>query len=143
MPSSHDVDGVFPLRDEIEDFAGKQRRFLITCYSTPVGYTVRAEEEGTDGCGYEFRSYSETTPSAALGRVREKMRRALATRHITAGPGGYEMTHDMVRGRITWDSEQDVGLVVDGILLNLEQFGSILGSHEGWGFELRLVDPLE
>ncbi len=113
------VDDDFPLREEVEDFGGRRRRFVITCHTTPVGFTLRAEEEGAQGDGYVFGAYSETTTGAALWRLREKMYRALATRHITGAEGEYHATHDVVRGRITWDSEQGVALlVVDGIPLN-------------------------
>ncbi len=138
-----DVDDVFPLREHAEDFAGRRRSFVITCHSTPVGFTVRAEEEGAGGAGYAFGAYSETTCAAALGRLREKMYRALATRHIRGAQGKYDTTHDTVRGRITCDSERGIALVVDGISLSLGDFASILASHEGWDFELRLRDSLE
>jgi hypothetical protein len=73
----------FPILEIAEDFAGKQRKFVINCHEGGFGYTVRASEEGKDGLGYQFAAYSETTPYAALGRVREKLSRGLATRHIT------------------------------------------------------------
>lgn len=132
----------FPLRDEVEDFSGRRRCFEITCHPTPVGFSLRAEEIGANGAGYEFRAYSETTPSAALGRLREKMHRELATRHLAGSPGDYHMTHDKLKGRIAWDSENGLALVVDGITLSLEEFASLLESHEGWNFELRITDSL-
>jgi hypothetical protein len=104
---------------------------------------VRAEEEGDDGVGYEFGAYSETTPSAALGRLREKLYRGLATRHIAGVQGDYRMTHDKLRGRITWDSEHGLVLVVDGIPLSLDDFSSILASHEGWDFVMQITDSLK
>ena len=73
----------FPIRESVEDFAGKQRTFVIDCHEGGLGYTVRASEEGKDGRGYQFASYSEIDPYSALGRVRQKMSRGLATRHIT------------------------------------------------------------
>jgi len=133
----------FPLTDEVEDYSGRTRTFIIDCHEVPLGFTVHAQEEGKDGLGYEFAAYSETSPYAALGRVRRKMHRALATRHITRLDNGYSMLHDEVRGRITWDQETGVALIVDGIRLSLEDLGSILSSHEGWSFELKIVDSLE
>ena len=70
----------FPIHETAEDFSGRQRSFVIQCHEGDLGYTVRASEEGTDGLGYEFAAYSETSPYSALGRVREKMYRRLATR---------------------------------------------------------------
>jgi hypothetical protein len=143
MKRQFEVVDPFPLRDEVEDFSGRRRCFEITCHRTPVGFSLRAAEIGASDAGYEFRAYSETTPSAALGRLRNKMYRELATRHLAGSSGDYHMTHDKLRGRITWDSENGVALVVDGVALSLEEFASLLGSYEGWNFELRITDSLE
>lgn len=136
-------DADFPMREEVEDYAGRVRAFVITCHETGLGFTVRAEEEGGRRTGYEFAAYSETSPYSALGRLRQKMYRALATRHITGSPGGYRMLHDRLSGRITSDGEGGVVLVVDGIPLGVDDLASILASHEGWGFEMQIVDALE
>ena len=133
----------FPLQEEVEDFSGKIRKFVIDCHETALGYTVRAREQNTEGTGYQFSAYSETSPYSALGRVRQKMFRGLATRHITGRRGRYRMLHESLRGRITSDDDGGVLLVVDGIALNLQEIGTILGSHEGWDFELQIVDGLE
>ena len=114
----------FPIREEFEDFSGKQRTFLITCHEGGLGFTVRASEEGTDHLGYETR-------------------RGLATRHITDATGDYRMLHDGLRGRITSDGDGGVVLVVDGIPLGIEDLESFLRTHEGWEFGMRIVDALE
>lgn len=131
----------FPLREDVEDFSGKARTFLIDCHETALGFTVRAQEQCVEN-GYEFAAYSETSPYSALGRVRQKMYRELATRHITGAPGGYRMLHDSLSGRITSDDDGGVLLVVDGVPLSLEEIGSILVSREGWSFELQITDSL-
>jgi hypothetical protein len=133
----------FPMREVVEDYAGRERVFVITCHEGGLGFTVRATEEGRGGTGYEFAAYSETSPYSALGRVRDKMRRGLATRHITGAPGDYLMTHDQLRGRISSDREAGVFLVVDGIPLTMEDVAQVLSTHEGWAFALSLVDALE
>jgi hypothetical protein len=133
----------FPIRESVEDFAGKQRKFVINCHEGGLGYTVRASEEGKEGLGYEFAAYSETSPYSALGRVREKMSRGLATRYTTTSHGDRRMLHDRLKGRITSGGEGHVALVVDGIPLAIEDMESFLASHEGWEFELRIVDALE
>ena len=130
----------FPIREEFEDFSGKMRTFIIDCHETPLGYTVRAREEKSRGEGYEFGAYSETTPYSALGRLRDKARRSLATRHLSAGR---EMLHDTLAGRITSDSDQGVLLVVDGIAVSMEELARFLRTLEGWEFELKIKDPLE
>jgi hypothetical protein len=133
----------FPIREEYEDFAGRNRMFVITCDEVGLGFTVRATEERTDRMGYEFVSFSDTTPYRALGRVREKAYRGLATRHITAANGTYQMLHDELRGRITSDGDGGVVLVVDGIPLGIEELESMLRSREGWEFRMSIVDALK
>ena len=133
----------FPMREEVEDYAGRTRSFVINCHEGGLGFTVRAEEEGRRGAGYQFASYSETSPYNALGRLRQKMYRGVATRHITGSIGGYHMLHDKLSGRITSDGKGGVVLVVDGIPFGIENLASMLLTHEGWGFELQIVDALE
>lgn len=130
----------FPLQDEVEDFSGTIRSFVITCHVGGLGYTVRAVEEGTDGFGYEFSAYSETSPYSALGRLRKNMHRALSTRHITRSDGYTNMLHDSLRGRITVDDTGDPILVVDGIPLDMDELAFILQGLEGWEFKLTIID---
>lgn len=133
----------FPILEEVEDYTGRCRRFVVTCHDVGLGFTVRAHEEGREGNGYQFAAYSETTPYSALGRLRQKIHRALATRHITASSGSYQMLHDRLRGRITSDGKGGVVLIVDGIPLSMDALTSILLTYEGWDFELQIVDALE
>jgi hypothetical protein len=39
----------FPMREEVEDYAGRMRVFIINCSEGAHGFTVRAEEEGRSG----------------------------------------------------------------------------------------------
>jgi hypothetical protein len=71
------------------------------------------------------------------------MYRGVATRHITGLPGAYQMLHENLSCRITSDGHGDVLLVVDGIAFGIDNLESILLTHDGWGFELLIVDPLE
>ena len=136
-------DADFPIREEVEDYAGRMRSFVINCHEGGLGFTVRAEEEGHRGAGYQFAAYSETSPYSALGRLRQKMHRGVATRHITRSPGAYQMLHDKLSGRITTDGNGGVVLVVDGLAFGVENLASMLLTHEGWSFELQIVDALE
>lgn len=140
---NHSWQDDFPLREEVEDFSGKARTFVISCHESALGFTVQAEEPEVEGAGYEFCAYSETSPYSALGRLRHKMYRALATRHITGSAGNYRMLHDSLSGRITSDGEGGILLVVDGIPLSIDELESILASHEGWNFELQITDALD
>jgi hypothetical protein len=133
----------FPIREEVEDSGGHQRVFVIDCHRGELGYTVRATEEAKDGLGYQFAAYSETSPFSALGRVRRKMYRALATRHLSFAGGAGRMLHDRLEGRITSNGNGRAVVVVDGIPLGMDEVESLLRSHEGWSFSLRIVDSLE
>jgi hypothetical protein len=77
------------MREEAEDSAGRMRSFVIDCHEGGLGFTVRAVEEGREGMGYEFAAFSETSPYSALGRVRQKMHRGSAMRHVTGSPGDF------------------------------------------------------
>ncbi len=133
----------FPMREEVEHFSGKTRVFSIDCHQGHLGYTLHAREEGVENGGYEFGAYSETSPYSALGQLRVKMRRALATRHISGKAGKHNMLHDRMRGHIEWSQERGVSLVVDGTTLGIDELAVILGSYEGWTFDLRIKDSLE
>ncbi len=132
----------FPIHEEAEDFAGRKRSFVIDCHQGPLGYTVRASEAGKNGLGFEFASYSETSPYAALGRVRSKMARGLARRHLSSAKGPAEMLHDSIDGRIS-SRDGEVVVVVDGVPLDIDDLARFLAVREGWGFELRITDSLE
>jgi hypothetical protein len=136
-------EGDFPIDEEVEDCCGSLRRFCISCYPVGLGYTIVAVEEGVKGVGYEFRAYSETSPYSALGRVREKIRRSLARRDISRTSGAPELLHDRMRGRITSCEQKGLQLVVDGQALDVADLTRILSMHEGWEFELRILDALD
>jgi hypothetical protein len=71
------------------------------------------------------------------------MRRSLATRHLSGSGGARDMLHDTLRGRITSDGDRGVLLVVDGKPLDTDDLAAILGSYEGWEFELCIKSALE
>lgn len=131
----------FPIYESVEDAFGRHRSFVITYEALGLGYQVEAKEEGKKGLGYEFSSFSETSPYNALGSLREKMYRTLSMRHITKGGSGYQMMYNMLRGRITRSHDKGLVLVVDGIPLDLEDLRQIFESQEGWQFRLEIADP--
>jgi hypothetical protein len=139
----NDWQDTFPIHDEVEDCCGTTRRFCISCYPAGLGYTLMAAEEGAIDQGYQFRAYSETSPSSALFRIREKMRRVLSRRDLSMSSALPELLHDRMRGRITSCDEGDVLLVVDGRAVDMGDLARILASYEGWEFELRIRDALE
>jgi hypothetical protein len=52
------------------------------------------------------------------------------------------MFHDSLDGRIS-SRDGEVVVVVDGIALGIEDLERFLAAREGWGFEMRITDPLE
>src|SRR3981081_3725856 len=81
---------------------------------------------------------------ALMGQLVERMRRALALRHLKYDKQfGWTVADFLARGRITWDDEQDGRvplLVMDGQEIHWEQFGRMLMSFEGWQFKLEIYD---
>jgi hypothetical protein len=137
-----DLNSHFPMHETFEDFSGQERAFTIDCYFNGIGFTVRAREKVQGTSGYEFEVYSETSWPNALGRLRRKMRRELATRYLSS-KGSHALLHDTMRGRIGFDGSSGVTLVVDGIGVGLSELGSMLSTFEGYEFELKILDSLE
>ena len=96
--------------------------------------------------GYQFQVIGEPEDDllALLGRLIEKMRRALALRHIEDGTLGLQITDSMiVRGKIESDLDEDDRLpllVIDGREVSWAEFGRMLMTFEGWQFKLEIAD---
>jgi hypothetical protein len=128
----------FPTTDEYVDFAGQRRRFKITLHELPLGYSVDAVEEVEGDDHYEFRAFSPTSPFHALYDLRKKIPKLLSTRHLVKKDGRLSTTYDRLRGRIACG-----GVVVDGIFLTFEQLADLVQTHEGFQFDLKLVDSCD
>lgn len=139
---SNDPDKDFPISETIYDHSGSPRRFTIEFRHVGLGYSLTARENTGAEIGYEFSSFDATSPYLALGALRAKMHRALATRHLVPSEHGLTMLHDRLIGRIEFAKEAEGHVfVVDGIPLSLEDIGRFAATHEGWQFSLRFVDP--
>ena len=135
-----DPDKDFPIRQAFTDCAGQTRHFVISYFPASLGFGVQAEEEGKEGQGFFFREFDAASPYLALGRIRGRIEKALATRHIEQRePGNFQTTHRTVRGRIT-SSDGEVGFVIDGQLRTLRQFGKMVETFEGFEFRLDIQD---
>ena len=135
----NDPNADFPIQETAEDFAGRKRQFEISMHELGLGFMVQADEVGADGLGYEFSAFDQASPYLALGKLRAKMQRTLATRHLTKAEFGFFPSHDTLRGRITSDDGEAV-FVIDGTPLSLAQFGQLVATHEGFDFTLRFLD---
>lgn len=138
----NDPDQDFPIQETVNDFAGKERHFEIKYHDAGLGFIVDAYEK-VKGEGYHFSAFDTTSPYIALGKLRDKMRRRLSTRHIYKEKGRYYPSHDTIRGRITSSDGSDVIFVVDGIPLSLQQLGKMANMYEGWEFTFRFIDHAE
>jgi len=94
--------------------------------------------------GYRFQLIGEPDDDVfvLLGRLIEKMRRALTVRHIDFRER--RIIDSTVRGRIKRDEARDGHLplvVVDGKEVSWNELGRMLMSMEGWQFRLDIADP--
>lgn len=135
---------------EMHDAAGERHEFHFRVRLLGDRVALEAVElrDGTPG-GYEFQALGDPEGDlfALMGQLVERMRRALALRHLKYEKQfGWTIADFLVRGRITWDDEEDGHvplLVIDGREINWEQFGRMLMSFEGWQFKLEIRDRSE
>jgi hypothetical protein len=84
---------------------------------------------------------------ALLGRLIDKIRRALSLRHIVEGDLGPQIADNgLVRGTIEWDEARDgqVPLVIiDGRDITWDELGRMMMTYEGWQFKLEIRDQSE
>lgn len=104
------------------------------------------ELRGEIRAGYRFQliGAADDDVFVMLGRLIEKMRRALSVRHIDFHE--HRIIGGTVRGHIEWDESQAGRLplvVVDGRELSWGELGQMLMSMEGWQFRLDIADPSE
>jgi hypothetical protein len=100
------------------------------------------------GFRFQLLGNSQSDPFELLGNLVQKIKRALATRHLAEHGCNLEIAGTIVRGRIEWDSGQEGGesgrvpcVVVDGRRIDWNDFGAMLMAFEGWQFRVELVDP--
>jgi acid stress-induced BolA-like protein IbaG/YrbA len=86
---------------------------------------------------------------ALLGRMVERIRKALSVKHINdAGDGhGFQIIDLTVRAKIECGNSEDDDyapcFVIDGKEVSLQEFGHMLSSFEGWQFKLEIFDRSE
>ena len=54
----------FPIREEIEDYAGRMRSFVINCHEGGLGFTVRAEEKAVAALATSSQPTVRPAPTA-------------------------------------------------------------------------------
>jgi len=135
---------------QMRDVAGEPHEFHFRVHL--LGHQVSLEafelKDGEPG-GYQFQMLAdpETDLFALMAQLIERMQRALAVRHLEHEKQfGWTIADFRVRGRITWDDEEDGRvplLVIDGREVTWEEFGRMLMSFEGWQFKLDIRDRSE
>jgi hypothetical protein len=146
----HGLDDFENIRLEpvgLRDCAGVEHRFHFQTRLLGGIVSLEAFElhEGNPA-GYKFQLIGDPEDElfALLGKLIQRIRKALSIRHIEDGDHGLQIINEMVRGRIEWDPDEDGRVplvVVDGREISWEEFGQILMSHEGSQFKLQIFDP--
>lgn len=134
----------------LADCLGKFHEFQFRVRLFGFGVAIDAFElcNGDPG-GYFFQIIGEPEIDllVLLGRLLEKMRRALSIKHLKDGDFGLQIADDgVVLGRIESDDAHDGRLpmlVIDGREIDWNQFGRMLISHEGAQFKLSIADKSE
>jgi hypothetical protein len=99
--------------------------------------------------GYQFQVIAEPEEDQLelLGRLIEKLRRALAVKHIADSEHGMQIAEPLVvRGLIDWNSDQGgitPLLVIDGREVSWNEFGRMISGFEGFQFKLEIRDKSE
>jgi hypothetical protein len=98
--------------------------------------------------GYQFQILGDPDEEilSLLARLIERMRRALAVKHLKNGKYGLQIADQTVRGRIGSDKESGVRtpmLTIDGQEISWEEFGRMLMTFEGWQFRMEIADRSE
>ena len=135
----------------LPDSTGQAHEFHFRTNLFGPGMAIDAFEL-RDGqrAGYSFQIIGDPQEDLLVlfGRLIEKMRRALALKHLVRGEGGQLRIADyfVVRARIGWD-EAEQGrtpmLVIDGREIDWDEFGRMLMTFEGWQFKLNIADKSE
>jgi hypothetical protein len=132
------------------DSTGEVHEFHFRTHLFGTGVALDAFEL-CDGhpAGYDFQIIGDPEEDllVLLGRLIEKMRRALSTKHLADGEHGLQISAErVVRGRVEWDDARNGGvplLIIDGREIGWNEFGRMLMSFEGWQFKLTIRDKSE
>jgi hypothetical protein len=135
---------------ELADCTGEAHVFHFRTRLFGPGVSIDAFEL-RDGhpAGYEFQIIGDPQEDqlALLGRLIEKIRRALSIKHLKDGELGLQIADRLaVQGRIEWHAAEDGRvplLVVDGREITWEEFGRMMLTCEGWQFRLEIRDKSE
>lgn len=136
---------------EMKDAAGQTHRFHFCAriLGERISLAAFELEDGVPN-GYQFQILGDPEGDmfALMARLVERMRRALAQRHLECDgeSARLQIAEFLVRGRFEWDEQEDGHLpllVIDGRKVTWQEFGRMLMTYEGWQFKLEIKDPSE
>ncbi|MGH7107260.1 MAG: DUF7713 domain-containing protein [Acetobacteraceae bacterium] len=107
---------------------------------------LELRDDTSEGYQFQIIDDAEADLFGLMGQLVERMRRALAQRHLEEDGGQLQIADFVARGRITCDLEQDGRvpvMVIDGREITWEEFGRMLMTFEGWQFKLEIHDRSE
>jgi hypothetical protein len=137
----------------LKDASGMSHEFHFTTRHGGAHLAVEAfEVEDGHPAGYQFQVLGdpEEEPLAIFLQLFERMRRALARRHIENGDLGSQIAKSgegwVLRGQIDWDEDEDgrvPRLVVDGNSYTWDEIGRMLMAFEGFQVKMEVHDKSE
>ena len=130
---------------------GRSHVFHVRRRLCPTGQVLETFEVKRGApTGYQFAILGDFTedPMELLAGLYERMRRAVARKHLEKSDYGTHLTSTgPIRGRISSDYRREPEplpvIVIDGREFSWEQFGRMLLSFEGWQFRLEILDRTE
>jgi hypothetical protein len=137
----------FPMTETYPSALGRDVEFYITAKDLTTGFLIEATEtEKSRGkrFGFTLSCFSRVDPYEALGNLRRKIRKRLATRYLaTHEAASAWLSHDELVGIIDYDIDSDEIIIqVDGEALTMDQLATILKGHEGFEVRLQIVEQL-
>jgi hypothetical protein len=136
---------------EIPDAVGAPHCFHFEVHLLGDRVSLEAFElvNGAPG-GYQFQVLGDAEEDLfeLMGQMVPRIRRLLAQQHLKTEPymSGLHIADTLVRGRITWDENEDGRLpmlVIDGKEISWERFGRMVMGFEGWQFKFEIKDRSE
>lgn len=137
---------------QFKDSSGGKHTFSFETRLFGTGISLDAVEKCKSGrSGYEFQVIGNAGDDqlVLLGRLIEKIRRALTRRHLERSAFGWHIGEEaVVRARIDCDTDASGGhsmpmIVIDGREFTWDDFGRMLMTYEGWQFKLQIYDKSE
>ncbi len=135
---------------ELANCTGKAHVFHFRTLLFGPGIALDAFElRDGNPSGYQFQVIGEPEEDmlTLLGRLIDKIRRALSKVDIRDGEFGLQLSdHRVVGGIIGWGEAQHGRLpllTIDGREITWDELGRMLVSYEGWKFKLEIRDKSE